>query len=177
LRIRLEQVRSEPLDWAETCTIPAESLERPELQGLSPIAWRGRVQFNDPGFYLRARYSYEQSLACNRCLKPIVEPVSGEMDLLVMVASARPLAGEHELEEADLGVLSLPNDILETDSLLLEQVQLNIPMKPLCRPDCAGLCPTCGADRNLGPCGCPSSNPDPRWHGLQLLKERLNERN
>ena len=76
-----------------------------------------------------------------------------------------------------MGVVVLDEEVLETKPILIEQLQLNIPMKPLCRPDCAGLCPTCGADLNLGPCGCPTGGSDPRWAGLQLLKDRLNERN
>ena len=178
MRIRLDQVRLEPFTWQETRSIPALSLDRPELTELSPVEWQGQVRFADPVFYLKARYEYQQSLICNRCLKPIQEPVAGELELMIRVAPARSLSGgEHELEESDLTVLALPNENLDTDPLLIEQVQLNIPMKPLCRPDCAGLCPICGADRNAGDCGCPSSSPDPRWGGLQLLKERLNERN
>lgn len=177
MRIRLDQVRFEPFHFAETCSIPAESLARPELTALSPVTWGGQVRFADPGFLLKGRYQYEQSLTCNRCLQPIVEPVAGNLDLTIFVAAARPLPGEQELDENDLGVVYLPDENLETEPLLVEQLQLNIPMKPLCRPDCAGLCPTCGADLNLGPCGCPTGGSDPRWAGLQLLKDRLNERN
>jgi uncharacterized protein len=49
---------------------------------------------------------------------------------------------------------------------------LSVPMQALCQPDCKGLCPTCGADWNEGPCDCPSEEVDPRWAGLaDLLKE------
>jgi uncharacterized protein len=63
-------------------------------------------------------------------------------------------------------------EILETEPVLIEQLQLNIPMKPLCRPDCAGLCPTCGADLNQGACAC-AKPADPRWDRLAALRERL----
>jgi uncharacterized protein len=59
--------------------------------------------------------------------------------------------------------------------VLIEQLQLNIPMKPLCRPDCAGLCPTCGADLNQTRCACAKSV-DPRWAGLAVLRDRLEDR-
>lgn len=177
LRIRLDQVRFEPFHWQETCVIPAASLERPELTQLSPVSWNGRIHFAEPGYLLKARYQYEQSFTCNRCLQPIVQPVTGDLELVIFVAPPRPLGGEQELQEDDMGVLYLQDENLETEPLLIEQLQLNIPMKPLCRPDCAGLCPTCGADLNLGACGCPSASPDPRWSGLQALKDRLNERN
>ncbi len=55
----------------------------------------------------------------------------------------------------------------------MEQLELNIPMKPLCRPDCKGLCPTCGADRNETACSCEEPTADSRWAALAALKSRL----
>ncbi len=69
----------------------------------------------------------------------------------------------------------MQGETLETDPLLLEQLQLNVPMKPLCRPDCQGLCPTCGADRNEDACSCEERSADPRWAALAALKSRLEE--
>ena len=58
------------------------------------------------------------------------------------------------LQAEDLGVVYVEDHELDTEPLLFEQVQINIPMKPLCRPECAGLCPHCGADLNAGACSC-----------------------
>jgi uncharacterized protein len=46
-------------------------------------------------------------------------------------------------------------------------------MKPLCRPDCQGLCVSCGKDLNLGACGCTRETIDPRWEALKALKEKV----
>ena len=51
-----------------------------------------------------------------------------------------------------------------------DAVLLELPLAPLCRPDCAGLCPTCGADLNEGPCACPPAEGDPRWAALDALR-------
>ena len=48
-----------------------------------------------------------------------------------------------------------------------------LPMKPLCKPDCKGLCPSCGKDLNLGACGCTHETIDPRWEALKALKEKV----
>ncbi len=48
-----------------------------------------------------------------------------------------------------------------------------VPAMILCREDCAGLCPTCGADLNAGDCGCVTVATDPRWDALRELSERL----
>jgi uncharacterized protein len=177
MRIWLDQVQEEPFSWDQTEKVDPASLERPELVELSPIAWRGQVVFTDPGYYLRARLSYEQTLSCTRCLKDFRETVSVPVELMIEVAGPRAgngERGEHELHEDDLGVLTLQEEILDTDPILREQLQLNIPMKPLCRPDCAGLCPACGADRNEGDCGCAERTGDPGWAAaLAALRDRL----
>jgi uncharacterized protein len=54
-----------------------------------------------------------------------------------------------------------------------EQIQLALPLKPLCREGCAGLCPTCGANRNRIECGCRSTEVDPRLSALLDLRDRL----
>lgn len=180
MRIWLDQVRAEPFTWDETQSVSVESLERPELLSLGPVHWRGQVVFADPGYFLRARLSYEQTLSCNRCLKPIVERVTPEVELMIVVErshAAGAAGGEHELKEDELGVLHLDGEVLETAPILLEQLQLNVPMKPLCRPDCQGLCPICGADRNAGACSCEEQSVDPRWAGLAALKSRLDSEN
>jgi uncharacterized protein len=173
MQIWLDQVQDEPFNWDETQRVSLESLERPELLDLSPVRWRGQVVYTDPGYFLRAHLSYEQTLSCNRCLKPIVERAEPDVELMIQVESGPEKGGEHALHEQDLGILYLQDELLETDPILIEQLQLNVPMKPLCREDCQGLCPVCGADKNDGACSCVESSPDPRWAALAALKSRL----
>ena len=72
---------------------------------------------------------------------------------------------EIELTEDDLGVLNLSEPNFDSRPLTLEQIHLGIPMKPLCRDDCKGLCGNCGSDLNEGPCRC-APKVDPRWSRL-----------
>jgi uncharacterized protein len=179
MRIWLDQVREEPFSWAETEKVATAELDRPELEELGPVAWRGQVIYVDPGFLFRAHLSYEQTLNCNRCLQPIHDPVRSDVELMIEIE--RPGSrgagghggGEHELKDEDLGTMYVEGEILETRPILIEQLQLNIPMKPLCRPDCKGLCPVCGIDRNTGTCTCEEKTGDPRWAALASLKDRL----
>jgi uncharacterized protein len=175
MKIWLDQVRDEPFNWDETQSVSPEALDRPELQALSPVRWRGQVVFADPGFFLRARLSYEQTLSCDRCLAPIVVPTEADVELMILVDRNPEAESEHALHEQDLGQLTIPEEILETDPILIEQLQLNVPMKPLCRADCRGLCPDCGADLNAGACSCAETRVDPRWESLAALKSRLQE--
>ena len=61
------------------------------------------------------------------------------------------------------------NHILDLTETIQQYALMAIPMKLLCREDCAGLCPNCGHNLNEGACGCPSQNTDPRWAELSKL--------
>lgn len=174
MRIRLDEVRYEPTEWSQSVEVPSESLEREELADLSPVTWAGRITYADPGFHLRARAEYRQTLRCDRCLGEYVEPVAGEVELLVL-EQEEPEEEERELEEADLGLVYADGPEFDTRPLLIEQIQLNVPMRPLCSEDCRGLCPQCGAELAEGACDCKDETVDPRWAALSSLRDRLPE--
>jgi uncharacterized protein len=170
--IRFAELRIAPFHWDETVNVPAASLERDELVELGPVRWRGRVSWAEPGYYLRARLDYEQTLRCDRCLEPITRQSGADVELL-LVAEPEPSGDEIELGEEDLGLVYVDGEVYDTRPLLIEQLQLGIPMKPVCRPDCRGLCPQCGADLNAGDCDCRQEATDPRWAGLTVIRDRL----
>lgn len=167
MQIQLEQIADEPFDWEESPSISAESLGRSELLGLGGISWSGRVIRDLAGYRLQARLSYDQTLTCTRCLASVAKSVEEEIELAIEGSSSEPMLGEHELRATDVKTHFLDGDVLDTTPILMEQLQLNIPMKPLCHEDCAGLCPHCGADRNRVRCTCAESEVDPRWQALE----------
>jgi len=59
--------------------------------------------------------------------------------------------------------------VLDLTEAINQYIMLLIPMKPLCREDCAGICPTCGCNLNQGPCNCLPQEVDPRWSELSKL--------
>ena len=63
----------------------------------------------------------------------------------------------------------IKGDRLDLEPLARDTVLLELPLAPLCRDDCAGICPTCGADRNVAPCRCAEAPKDPRWAALDAL--------
>ena len=169
--IELEKIEDEPFHWQESPSISAESLGRTELLGVGDVSWSGKVFRDLAGYRLEARLSYEQTLTCTRCLQPLARSVEDEIQLAIDTSSSEPMLGEHELTTSDLKTLFLEGRELDTTPILMEQLQLNIPMKPLCREDCAGLCPHCGVDRNSERCACAESQVDPRWQALEQWRE------
>jgi uncharacterized protein len=98
---------------------------------------------------------------CRRCLEPVEGLVSAEVRELY-----RPAGEEEDAEETYL----LGLDHLDLRPLARDAILLELPLAPLCRPDCAGLCPTCGVDRNQGGCDCDAASGDPRWAALDVLR-------
>lgn len=177
MRIRFDAARSEPFTWKESIEVSARELEGLDLLSIGPVDCRGSLTFSDPDYVLHGGLAWEQTVSCNRCLKPVKLPASADLDL-VLVERSRPSSkgqagAETELSESDLGVLEVQGDSFESRPLVLEQVALGVPMKPLCREDCRGLCPVCGVDRNETSCDCAARTTDPRWAGLAALKGSL----
>jgi uncharacterized protein len=95
--------------------------------------------------------------ACRRCLAP----ASGELRMAVRELYTDEGDGEDTYR--------LEGDDVDLEPLVRDAVLLELPQAPVCREDCAGLCPWCGAERNQGPCGC-TPPADPRWQALDQLR-------
>ena len=108
---------------------------------------------------------------CGRCLESFPVDVRATVDSRFV---PRPATGENvELGEDDLETDFYANDQLDLAALVETETTLALPMKPLCREDCRGLCPACGANRNVAPCTCDPRPPDPRLAALRDLAARL----
>ena len=101
--------------------------------------------------------------------EPFTMPVDQTFDLRYQPHTVNTGEGERELEEDDLTTAFYEHDEIDLDHLMREQFHLALPMKPLCREDCKGLCPRCGANRNTTTCTCEVRWEDPRLAGLKAL--------
>jgi uncharacterized protein len=75
------------------------------------------------------------------------------------------------LEREELAVSFYLDERIDLSQMTVEQIVLALPMKPLCKPDCRGLCALCGANRNLASCDCAPEDTDPRWAPLKTLQK------
>ena len=110
--------------------------------------------------------------ACRRCLTE----VSGDLSVNVRELYERRGAASVEPAQQEQETYPIDGDTIDLEPLARDAVLLNLPQAPLCRPDCAGLCPTCGADLNQGACGCPPATADPRWAALDALRHPVSGR-
>jgi uncharacterized protein len=108
---------------------------------------------------------------CGRCLEPYAVAVEPMVDAR-FVPAPQGRGEERELGSEDLGTDVYDNGLLDLTALVETETTLGLPMKPLCREDCRGLCPICGSNRNVTACTCEAKAPDPRWAALKAWAER-----
>lgn len=133
------------------------------------------VEKDGEAVFVRGGLQAGVPLVCGRCLEPFdmtVEPVV-DARFLPAVTGRGEAALERELGADDLETDVYDHDRLDLGLLVETETSLGLPMKPLCREGCRGLCRVCGGNRNLTPCACEESLPDPRWAPLKKLAERL----
>ena len=111
-------------------------------------------------FYFSGHMSGEVDEECRRCLGPARATVDEELHLLFADAT------DEESDDSDVYMLEPRATTVDLRPALREQWLLAVPGFALCREDCKGLCPRCGADLNLGPCHCEPVV-DPRWAALK----------
>ena len=118
---------------------------------------------------LTGRVRTTLQLACSRCLEPFDVPVDSPIDALFLPLSSNVGEGEREIGSDDLGVSYYEHDTIDLAAVMREQFYLALPMKPLCRAECRGLCPVCGVNRNRETCSCQVEWVDPRFEALKRL--------
>ena len=122
----------------------------------------GRIErMERDGFRLRAGLGGSVTLECGRCLAEFAFGLDEPLDLAYLPAEAASAAGNDQgLDSGDMNVSFHDGDRLDLAVTLWEQIHLALPAKPLCRPECLGLCPQCGADRNeADACACVADAP------------------
>lgn len=127
---------------------------------LEPLEGQFTVTRTGEGIYIGGILKSTLPLTCMRCLKEIQQPISFKLDDLFY----------YPPESAPKGELVLGEDgFIDLAPLVRELGLLEIPIRPICKPDCLGLCIECGQDLNEADCGCEEDNVDPRMAVLRKL--------
>jgi uncharacterized protein len=115
------------------------------------------------GILVSGRVRATMQLRCARCLKDFEAPLEVEVSELY-VTSPDPDGEQYPLD---------PEGSLEPEQMVRDTVGIELPFSPLHSPDCLGLCPVCGGDRNLGECPGDHPQTDTRWAGLDAVLDQL----
>jgi DUF177 domain-containing protein len=121
--------------------------------------------------FVRGDLEARVPLHCGRCLEPYTVTVHPNVDARFVPAPATR-GEERELAADDLETDVYQHGQLDVTALLETETTLALPMKPLCREGCRGLCPVCGGNRNVTACACETPTLDSRWAALKDWAER-----
>jgi uncharacterized protein len=135
-------------------------LDDPRLDD-APVTARLRLNVLTDGIVVDGAIEAAWRDECRRCLTPVGGQLHVDVQELYQVMLTDPDA------------FALANDQLDLRPMVREAVLLQLADAPLCRPDCAGLCPVCGTNRNEQPCSCEPAPADERWAALDVLREQL----
>ncbi len=146
-------------------------LEGGESAQIATVHLTGKLFREEGGISFTGDIATVATLPCSRCLEAYPLPLDLDFDLLYTTTPDTTPKGERRVDEDRITLTHFDGKHIDLSTLLAEQIYLGLPLKPLCRSDCRGLCPRCGTNLNRGACGCQEERvEDPR---LLILKKLL----
>ncbi|HET9400788.1 MAG TPA: DUF177 domain-containing protein [Candidatus Acidoferrales bacterium] len=142
-----------------------------DFRQIEPLEVRGTAELIEGQIRVSGHLHTRIELVCARCLEPVTDEISKDFDLFYRPAKDEPAIEEVRLKDDDTDIAFFEGDGLFLSDVLAEQMLLSVPMKVICRSDCRGLCPHCGANLNHEECRCESRGTDPRLAPLARLKQ------
>ena len=165
LTISVAEILGRPGEYRDVAI--AQPLEGVELAlahlASRPLTGTLRLESVMEGILVTGSVSGDADIECARCLKTLASAVDVEVCELFT-------APGHEAEDDAYRVQGSEIDL---EPMLRDAVGLALPLNPLCRADCAGLCARCGKDLNEGACDCVEDETDPRWDALAEVRAKL----
>src|SRR5260370_37408654 len=125
-----------------------------EIKQVEPLEVNATAELLDGQIRIAGEIETKVELVCARCLEPVVEEVSRTFDLFYSPLPKGLKPEEARLKEDDVEIGFFEGEGLFLPDVLLYQVLLPLPITPICRSDCRGLCPNCGANLNHEECRC-----------------------
>jgi len=174
MRFRVSQELRQSVGSEFSMELRQRSLFLDDAAALSDLQGGAHMLRTDRGLLATVHARARIQGTCSRCLATVQSPIQVDFQE-EFIPVVDPLSGAHiSAAEAEDSFVIDADLMLDLGEALRQYVLMSSPSKPLCRPDCAGLCPTCGASLNEGPCPCQSSS-DGRWQALAARKSENQE--
>lgn len=136
---------------------------------ISPLKSRLTIWLSQDGCLIRGTLEGTVAEPCNRCAEDAIIEINSSYDEFEEIPEEP--RGPHKGENSESHIVfDEHTPMLNLAEVAWEQFMLSIPVNPLCKPDCKGLCTQCGANLNQGSCSCAHEESDPRMAALRNLK-------
>jgi uncharacterized protein len=148
----------------------------PDLTPISTLDGNVQMIRTGDGIFVIGKLHCSLEMNCSRCLEPFALPLQLNLEeefrpLIDIVTGARL----PQTQDDEPATLIDEHHILDLSEVVRQDILLAIPVSPVCRSKCAGLCLTCGKNLNDGPCDCKPDKIDPRLAALKQLLDEPNE--
>lgn len=142
-----------------------------EFDWISPISYDIRISRAGSRIMVQGSLNVTLQLSCSRCLEHVTFAVDPEFRFFFSPPHSLRLSPEVELQREDLDIEFYSDDALDVRQIIRDQIILTLPLNPLCKESCKGLCPYCGRNKNQGTCECSG---EALMHpNLEILKDFL----
>jgi uncharacterized protein len=147
-----------PTDMGFTCT--------------SPVT--GQIDFNNTGtlLLLEGELQTVVKIECGRCLTDFTLPIESTVEEEFRLEQIGDSVQALPLEEEDVSPDLVERNLLDVQELIRQSLLVALPIQPLCKADCKGLCPTCGENLNVRKCQCPPAETESPFKALAELLEK-----
>lgn len=176
MRFDVSELLKAPTGESRTYQIEGWELDVVDSAGRDLVNGSVALMRTQAGVLASAHASLHAQDVCSRCLRQVNIPL--DLDFQEeFLPTADILTGAALPPPEDPGTFLIDaQQTLDLSEALHQYRETALPMQPLCRPDCAGLCPTCGRELNSGRCECARAPVDARWSALAELGRRLQDR-
>jgi len=120
---------------------------------------------------IQGRLTVKLESECDRCLGRAEFPLDTRFDLFYRPSQSLNTAEEVAIDEGEAEIGFYEGSGMELEDILREQVMLLLPMQRVCSPECRGICPVCGMNRNESACDCREEPVNDRWSALRKISQ------
>jgi uncharacterized protein len=174
MRFNVAQLLKEPVGTVRDYEVDEDITDvfTPEIVAIAPLVGKAHLVRTNRGIYVESQLKTSVRLSCSRCLEEYIAPVSmsirEEYLPTIDINTGLPIPPAEEGEYLQID----ENHILDMTDVVRQYILTSLPMQPLCKIECKGLCPDCGHNLNMGQCECKPVAADARWNVLgELLRE------
>lgn len=175
MKLRVDTIPEEGMDLEGDIGPEQIKLEMPNYRLIKPLHFSGHATKTEEDVYIEGVLRGEVEADCSRCLEPMKLPL--DLDLNVMFVPGKKLPeGNNGTIEPESNLAFYLDDTIDLLQELRDLLLVNLPIKPICRPDCKGLCALCGKNLNIIGCDCLESTTESPFSKLLEVKKKMEKK-
>jgi uncharacterized protein len=154
LIIKLSDIEDKLVLKGEMNTLAFKNLEERQFAIESPVIFEVLIKKQDDNIRITGPVRSTAKMVCSLCLGEFSCSIDAYLDVELVPKGLIPQASDIELRPDDLDIYYYEGDEIDLDPFIYDEVLLNLPVRPVCKEGCAGLCQSCGTNRNIESCSC-----------------------